>query len=388
MSPSTRSILIYDDLRRIAVLHTKVLHMIISRNAIEKFFESEEIRGNNRSTSLTLKDVLKEAGNLGVNVNISFGPVGSGAYALGRKLLEDQAKAIDLGNSPVYELTQPLDMTEMVTRFESNEYHIICFVSDVPSDMLRLQLENPDVRLLSLDPASLNHFLGERKDVLNIAKIPADAGYRCQTEKDDDILTIGTHAVLLVTKSFDTDIAERLTQAFLDPASAARLQLTPEQMVASVAEGIALHNGAKKYYKEVGILFDPPTEFDKFVEKFDSGLLPLAHILGILAVTVGAYQGIITLRRNSTTNEIGRRVLAITIESNSVDSVRNLIQIRAEIQEHVQRRWNHLHVLLKILRALQWQILSHFSNGELSSDQHHTLLELIHESQAEHNVTS
>ena len=55
---------------------------------------------------------------------------------------------------------------------------------------------------------------------------------------------------------------------------------------------------------------------------------------------VAGYQGILKLRRDRTSNEIGRRVFSISLESDEPNSVHNLLEIRdGEIRERVQRRW-------------------------------------------------
>ena len=422
-----------DNLRRIAVLHHEVLHMVISDQAIKDIFGQQTIVGEGRAPTLTLKDVMNQTRTNGNTFQISFGPTGSGSYTLGKTLLEDHLTDTESNGATVYQLMEPEDLDEMVKRFKDSEYDIICFVSDVPSNMLRMQLENPEVRLLSLDSTSLNHFLGERREELQIATIAADEGYRCQLEGDEEILTIGTHAVLLATVDFDPKVAKRLAEAILDPASAARLDLTPEQMVAPVAEGIRLHEGAKNHYRKAGILFEPASGWEKFVETTNPWLNAGWRVLAIFVILAAGCRWALVYRRETASDEIGIRILSVPVESGNPKSVGELVKIRGEIQERVQRswwrngeinreEWGTLHRLigerivdaqtnvsnamvaeiqaasrderleksehLKKLRTLQWQILGHFSNGELDSSQHDTLLELIHGAQAEQNAAS
>ena len=97
---------------------------------------------------------------------------------------------------------------------------------------------------------------------------------------------------------------------------------------------LELHPGALAYYKDAGIYPRP----DKITL---ANLLDMSwRTLAILVILVGGYQGVLKLRRDATSNEIGRRILAISVEPDESESVRKLLEIRdVEIRDRVRFRW-------------------------------------------------
>ncbi len=156
--------------------------------------------------------------------------------------------------------------------------------------------------------------------------------------------------------------------------------------------------------------------------------------LAILVILVAGYQGILKLRRDRTSNEIGRRVFAISLEPEEPDSVHKLLEIRTrEIRERVRWRWWHvgeldksrwryLHDLinyrikgarenltraiaeelrtveqetglgdaarLDMLRSLQERVWRCFEKGELDASQHGMLRGAIQDSMRQINETT
>ncbi len=98
---------------------------------------------------------------------------------------------------------------------------------------------------------------------------------------------------------------------------------------------LPLHPDAEKYYQEAGYSPKPP----EIVEQIRDWLKSSWHIVAILVILTGAYRGLLLYRRNSKTNEIGRRILEVSTEANEPDSVRKLLEIRNEIRERVCRQW-------------------------------------------------
>ena len=63
------------------------------------------------------------------------------------------------------------------------------------------------------------------------------------------------------------------------------------------------------------------------------------RILAILVILCAACNGILALRRNHTSDELIRRIIAVPIEANARDAFPRLLKIRKEIEECVRKKW-------------------------------------------------
>ena len=103
---------------------------------------------------------------------------------------------------------------------------------------------------------------------------------------------------------------------------------------------VPLHPEAEAYYQDSGLL---PSPSPLFLNISLTLWVDWARFVGqgllILVTLVGAYQGVIKLRRDRTTNEIGRRLFGISVETAEAHSVQKLVGIRREFRERVKRRW-------------------------------------------------
>jgi len=224
----------------------------------------------------------------------------------------------------------------------------------VPSEALKAILHDEDVRLLSLGAKGLAPMTGP---VFKTAIIEPET-YACQRKGEPKIQTIATRAVLVTTDDLPYDV-EIITEAIFEGWDFLGVEGEAKDMATGL-DSLPLHRDAKRYYQEVGALPSPP--------KID--LLKSAwYTLAILAILVGGYKSLLMLRRQRTSNQIGRRILAIPLEGDVRDSVERLLEIREEIQARVRRRW--------------WQ------PGELDKPRWRYLYDLINDGirQAKENLT-
>jgi hypothetical protein len=127
------------------------------------------------------------------------------------------------------------------------------------------------------------------------------------------------------------DKGREITEAVFENLTFLDIDRTKEGMAAIELDSLPLHAGAEEYYRDAGLL---PIETSLLYN-----LKVTWTILGCLTLAIPACTGLIVLRRNRTSNEIGRRILAIPLEATVQDSVHKFLEIRDEIQQRVRRRW-------------------------------------------------
>ena len=134
---------------------------------------------------------------------------------------------------------------------------------------------------------------------------------------------------------------------------------------------LPLHRGAEAYYRKAGFL--APTQ--SLAKRVVTWLQSTWYIATILVVLVGVYRGSLKYRRDRMSNEIGRRILGVSIETDEPDSVHKHSQIREEIRERVQRRWWHVGELDKP----RWRYLDDLIRDRIASAQENTTKQLAEE---------
>ncbi len=106
---------------------------------------------------------------------------------------------------------------------------------------------------------------------------------------------------------------------------------------------LPLHPGARQYYEEYfrkkGYLAPKPAFQDTVFGWVTYLLNNTWKFLATILILLGAYKGLLTFRRDRTSNEVGRRILAVDVETSEPYSVTKLSELRREIRERVKRRW-------------------------------------------------
>ena len=316
-------------LRRIATLHEEKVHVLMRRDRIPT-----EMR--ERPTLAALQNAL-----------VSLGPPKSGTQIIARALLDHH------GIEPEPELF--LSVPDMVTRLHSGEIDAGFFFSHVPTEALKTIVHNDQFQLLWIDPGSV---AGHLSSALTVSHIEPGT-YRAQRQDEPAIDTVSTWAALVARDDLPLNVRQ-ITKAlfegvaFLDIDGGAKI-------MARELPSLPLHPDAERYYEHIKIV-PPPRRVD--------WLAAIWRALASLVILVGGYQAILKLRRDQTSNEIGRRVLAISLAADQPDSVHKLLEIRdREIRERAQRRW--------------WRI------GELDKSRWRYLHDLINDriKQAKENLT-
>ena len=144
------------------------------------------------------------------------------------------------------------------------------------------------------------------------------------------VVTVGTRAALVARDDLPFDV-EEITEALIEGAGLLGIDGGAQSMGEELAS-LRLHPSAKRAYEKAGILPPPrqPPDWPKIVY----------FSLGILVILAGVYRGMLKLRRDRTSNLIGRRILGISLEASEPDSVHKLAEIRrTELPDRARRRW-------------------------------------------------
>ena len=193
---------------------------------------------------------LEELGDKGVG----FGPVGAGQdvgmtafmekeYGITRETLAANG---GIGMNPTNsEVTQMLQDGQLDLAFMMGTY---------PNSTLKELEFSPGIKLISLDENKIDDFIASYPNWTKWT-IPAKT-YEGQTE---DVLTISRFALLICKSSMDEELVYQMTktmwenvQQVYDASSDAAAFMKIDS--ALVVDGVNLHPGAEKYYKEIGIL--------------------------------------------------------------------------------------------------------------------------------------
>ena len=285
-------------LRRVAALHEEKVHILMRRDRIPPEMLEHP----------TLAAVQ--------NALVCLGPTRSGTQIIARALLDHH------GIVPKAELL--LSVPDMVARLHSGEIDAGFFFSHVPTEALKTIAHNDQFRLLSIDPGSV---AGQLVSALTISHIEPGT-YRAQREGEPAIDTVSTLVVLVAREDLPFNVG-KITEALFEGTAFLGIDGGVEFMARDLPS-LPLHPDAERYYKEAGML--PPDE------KWD-WLTATWRSLAILVMLVAGYQGILKLRRDRTANEIGRRIIAISLEPDEPDSVHKLLEIRTgEIRKRVHWR--------------------------------------------------
>ena len=285
-----------DQLRRIVVMHREIFHALI--------------RWDDQGPERLTLSVLQGA-------RVCLGAPGSGTQLLAKALLKR--------HGVVPEKAVLLSVPDMVARIHNGELDAGFFMSAIPSEALKTVVNDTHNRFLSTDPRSVARLLGPQ---LKAARI--EPGTYGAQRPEEYIDTVSTQAVLVARQGLSVDLVETLTGAIFEMQDFIGI---PGDMSEDLSS-LELHPGALAYYQEAGI-YPSPVPIT-LLDLLDFG----ARTLAILVILVGGYQGVLKLRRDVTSSDIGRRVLAISVEPDEPESVRKLLEIRdAEIRDRAQLHW-------------------------------------------------
>lgn len=218
----------FQSLRAIASLYSEVLHVIVRADSgIEHI---SDLRGHKVSMG---------ASNSGTVSNVA-----------------DMLAAYEVG-ADFFEGVN-LSVSEGLSALKRGEVDAVFAISAYPNRMITKAFSDPEqtLRLVSLDKAVETQML--RRDLyLKEALIPT-ASY---PKQDKDVRSIAVRALWLTTTDQDADLIYDLTKRFWNKGAEALQQklkspeLLPQLQHGLDAIGIPLHEGAKRYYNEIGKRF-------------------------------------------------------------------------------------------------------------------------------------
>ncbi len=301
------------NIRRIAALHRELLHVIIRR---EKLVELEMRLGGRPITTLSeLAQAQAALPRIAGTLRVCMGPDNSATQIVSRVILEHH------GIHPDRVIPSYLSVPDMVNRLHSGEIDVAFFVSYVPGEAMKTVLNDGSVKLLSLGQRARAPMTG---NVFEASSIEPGT-YASQKRDEPAVHTVSTRAVLVTTEDLPFDVGT-ITRAVFEGEAFLGVQ----ENMAEDLPSLPLHPDAEGYYKQAGFLpSKPPVDW----------LAVTWRALASLVILIGAYKGIIRLRRDRVGNEIARRVLAIPVDENVPDSVQRLQDVRREIRDRVRRRW-------------------------------------------------
>jgi TRAP transporter TAXI family solute receptor len=309
---------------RIATLHEEKVHVIIRKTTLDKIKKNVIEKDPNSETEISHLDQLCDALETTKDkIDICVGPEDSGTQAIARAVIK-------LHHLEDYTNPLPLSVSDMVDRLHAETLDAGFFVSHVPTGAFRSVVEDADAfSLLSLGPRERGQM---QSCVFKMSRIePETYG------QDEVINTIATRAVLVTTEDLPARFPVRdITEAIFDGEAYLGIEGLTKETMAERLPSLPLHPGAEKHYKTEDVLGLKPPPMH-WLRKSWTILGCLTMLLTVMLIP--GYTGLIILRRNRTTNEIGRRILAIPLEASTRDSVQRLLKIRDEIQERVRRRW-------------------------------------------------
>jgi TRAP transporter TAXI family solute receptor len=285
-------------MRGIAAFHEEAVHILVRRDKLS-------------DSSNSLAKAL-------MGWRVCLGPERSGTRILAEAILLHH----DIPSDSIERTS--LSIPQMVSQLHGGDIDAGFFVDEVPSEALETILADDQIKLLSINRTKMANMLGP---ALWASRI--DPGtYPCQLEDEPAIETISTRTVLVTTESLPFDVG-KITRILFEKAAYLRMDEDADAM-AWDSFSIPLHPAAIGYYREAGHLPSP--------ESFD-WLTATWRVLAILVILVGAYQGLLKLRRDKVSNEISRRVFAVSVATTEPASVRKLVEIRSEIDRRVKNRW-------------------------------------------------
>ncbi len=317
-----------DDLRRLAVLHKEVVHLVARRDKLGDLEEALNARGQGSQARVIsslneLDEALRESPS-GDELRICLGPEESATRLLAEAVI--QHSGLDTTRLRLMSSS----VSDMISGLRTGDIHAGFIVSYVPGEAIEAILNDPyDFRLLSLGPRELNKLVG---NVFSRETIPPGT-YYSQRAGEPAIRTLATRAVLVTREGLSDQVdVKKVAEAVLEGRTLFPVSIDDASLVEDLPN-LFLHPDAEAFYESQGLL-TPEAGVDwAFWALMISIMLGAGGILGALNKFV------VWWRRDRTFNEVGRRILAVSLEAEVPDSVERLLRLKEEIGERVQKRW-------------------------------------------------
>ena len=320
------------NIRLIAVLHQEQAHVIIHRDKLARIEENlnEGTPKSEQQRITTLSDLavaLKELSPREERLRVCLGSEQSGTQVVARVILKLHGIDSTL-ITPSF-----LSVPNMVSRLHSGEIDAGFFVGYVPTEAIQAPLNDDRFKILSLGPKERAQMMGTVFEASTIAP----GTYLSQKEDEAAIQTIATRAVLVTTEDLPRDV-EKITKAILEGVVSLNVK-GGAKVLAQELPSLPMHPDAKRYYQKMGYLPSKPPLQDRVFAWFGYLLNNTWKFLASIVILVSGYQGLMKLRRDRNSNEVGRRLFAVDVEASEPYSVSKLTEMRREIRERVRRRW-------------------------------------------------
>lgn len=209
------------ELRHIAKLYTSTMNIVVSADS----------------------DIHSVADMKGKKVAV--GSPGAGQRVYVQEILEEYG--LTMNDIQVYDLSQ----SEAVDAMKDNQIDVAFIHSGHPNSAVSDLAASKDIRLISLDE-SVVESLTTKYPYLGAFTIPADA-----YGTDSDALAVGAWNSLICVESLDEDTVYQVTKLMfenLDYLASCHDILKNIDVTKACTEEIPLHEGAIRYYKEVGLM--------------------------------------------------------------------------------------------------------------------------------------
>jgi hypothetical protein len=138
---------------------------------------------------------------------------------------------------------------------------------------------------------------------------------------------------------------------------------------------IELHPGARLAYEKEGILPSTTVTWQDVMGLWDRIIGVIWRALAILVILVGGYQGLLKLRRDRTSNRLGRQILDIPVRPREREAIFRLRDKGSEILDRVNRRYYRAGELDKT----RWRLLNEIIGGRLNEAKDKLTRRLAHE---------
>jgi TRAP transporter TAXI family solute receptor len=208
---------------------------------------------------------------------------------------------------------------EAVSRLRTGDIEIAFFMAAPGNRTIADLVAEKDIRPLTLDPTTEGDITNET--VFEMSGVEIGTG--------DSLLRVRAVStpVLLVANEHVDDVYE-ITDAILGRAESF-LDMEPGSLVKRV-KPFSIHPDAMQAFREHRLALTPASWFQ---------WQDVGTTLAILVILTGAVSAVVRFKRDRISNEIGRRVVAISIDAEEPDTIAHLVTMRHEIDERVRRRW-------------------------------------------------
>lgn len=209
------------ELRHIAKLYTSTMNIVVSADS--DIHSVADLKGK----------------------KVAVGSPGAGQRVYVQEILEEYG--LTMNDIQVYDLSQ----SEAVDAMKDNQIDAAFIHSGHPNSAVADLAASKNIRLISLDESAVES-LTTKYPYLGAFTIPADA-----YGTDSDALAVGAWNSLICVDSLDEDTVYQVTKLMfenLDYLASCHDILKNIDVTKACTEEIPLHEGAIRYYKEIGLM--------------------------------------------------------------------------------------------------------------------------------------